>query len=88
MFTLPIGLDFELPIVIYFLSKIGIVTPKLLKQYRKHFIVVLLILAGVITPSPDLVSQLLVFIPLYSLFEIGIVVSGRVQKQRELKAAQ
>ncbi len=88
MFTLPIGLVFELPIVIYFLSKIGIVTPKLLKQYRKHFIVVLLIVAGIITPSPDLVSQLLVFIPLYSLFEIGIVVSGRVQKQRELKAAQ
>jgi sec-independent protein translocase protein TatC len=85
MFTLPIGLVFELPIIIYFLSKIGLVTPKLLKQYRKHFIVVLLIVAGIITPSPDLVSQLLVFIPLYSLFEIGIVVSGRVQKQREAR---
>jgi sec-independent protein translocase protein TatC len=85
MFTLPIGLVFELPIIIYFLSKIGLVTPKLLKQYRKHFIVVLLIVAGIITPSPDLVSQLLVFIPLYSLFEIGVVVSGRVQKQREAR---
>lgn len=83
MFTLPIGLVFELPIIIYFLSKIGIVTPKLLKQYRKHIFVVLLIVAGIITPSPDIVSQLLVFVPLYSLFEIGIIVSSRVQKQRE-----
>ena len=47
-----------------------------------HMIVVLLIVAGVITPSPDIVSQLLVFVPLYSLFEIGIIVSARVQKQR------
>lgn len=85
MFTLPIGLVFELPIIIFFLSKIGLVTPKLLKQYRKHFAVVLLIVAGIITPSPDLVSQLLVFVPLYSLFEVGIIVSARVQKQREQK---
>ncbi len=86
MFTLPIGLVFELPIIIYFLSKVGIVTPQMLRQYRKHIVVILLIAAGIITPSPDLVSQLLVFIPLYGLFEIGIVVSARVQKARELKA--
>ncbi len=85
MFTLPIGIVFELPVIIYFLSKVGIVTPKLLKEYRRHIAVVLLIAAGIITPSPDLVSQLLVFVPLYSLFEVGIVVSGRVQKQRELR---
>ena len=88
MFTLPIGLVFELPIIIYFLSKIGILTPKLLKQYRKHIFIILLITAGVITPSPDVVSQLLVFVPLYTLFEIGILVSARVQKNKELKAAQ
>jgi sec-independent protein translocase protein TatC len=88
MFTLPIGLVFELPIIIYFLSKIGILTPKLLKQYRKHIFIILLITAGVITPSPDVVSQLLVFVPLYTLFEIGIIVSARVQKNKELKAAQ
>jgi sec-independent protein translocase protein TatC len=82
MFTLPIGLVFELPVVIYFLSKMGIVTPQFLKNYRRHMIVVLLILAGIITPSPDLISQLLVFVPLYILYEIGIGVSARVEKKR------
>ena len=82
MFTLPIGLVFELPVIIFFLSRIGIVTPVFLRKYRRHMIVVLLIVAGVITPSPDIVSQLLVFVPLYSLFEVGIIVSARVQKQR------
>jgi sec-independent protein translocase protein TatC len=85
MLTLPIGLVFELPIIIYFLSKIGIVTPKLLKSYRKHMIVVLLLVAGIITPSPDLVSQLLVGVPLYLLYEIGIVVSARVYKKKMAK---
>jgi sec-independent protein translocase protein TatC len=88
MFTLPIGLVFELPVVIYFLSKIGIVTPKFLRQYRKHMVVVLLIVAGIITPSPDLVSQLLVGIPLILLYEASIVVSGRVQKARLARQAE
>jgi sec-independent protein translocase protein TatC len=85
MFTLPIGVVFELPVIIFFLSKIGIVTPTLLKSYRKHMVVVLLIVAGIITPSPDVVSQLLVGVPLYLLYEVGIVVSKRVQKKREEK---
>jgi sec-independent protein translocase protein TatC len=82
MFTLPIGIVFELPVIIFFLSKIGIVTPRLLKQYRKHMVAILLVVAGIITPSPDIVSQLLVFVPLYLLYEVGIVVSGRVLKQK------
>lgn len=85
LLTLPIGIVFELPIIIYFLSKLGIVTPSLLKQYRKHMVVVLLVVAGIITPSPDIVSQLLVGVPLYLLYEIGIVVSSRVYKQRMAK---
>lgn len=84
MFTLPIGLVFELPVIIYFLARIGIVNSKMLSQYRKHMVVVLLIASGVITPSPDVVSQLLVFVPLYTLFEVGIVVSRRVEKKRAL----
>ena len=87
MFTLPIGLVFELPILIYFLSKLGLITPKFLRDYRRYTIVILLIVAGVITPSPDMISQILVFIPLYSLYEIGIVVSARVAKQRALDQA-
>jgi sec-independent protein translocase protein TatC len=85
MFTLPLGLVFELPVIIYFLSVIGIVTPKLLSQYRRHMIVVLLIVAGIITPSPDIVSQLLVGVPLYLLYEVGIVVSKRVYEQKRKK---
>lgn len=85
MFTLPIGLVFELPVIIYMLSKMGIVTPRFLKQYRKHMFVVLMIVAGIITPSPDLVSQLLVGIPLVLLYETSIIVSSRVQKQRLMK---
>jgi sec-independent protein translocase protein TatC len=85
MMTLPIGLVFELPIIIYFLSRVGIVTPKLLKQYRKHMVVILALVAGIITPSPDIVSQLLVGVPLYLLYEIGIVVSNNVYKKRLAK---
>lgn len=84
MFTLPIGMVFELPIIIYFLARIGIVNSTMLKQYRKHMVVVLLITSGIITPSPDVVSQLLVFVPLYTLFEVGIIVSRRVEKKRAL----
>ena len=86
MFTLPIGLVFELPVIIYFLAKIGIVSSKMLSQYRKHMFVILLLAAGIITPSPDMVSQLLVFVPLYTLFEVGILVSKRVEKKRALTA--
>ncbi len=88
MFTLPIGLVFELPIVIYFLAKIGIVTAKFLRTYRRHMIVVILIVAGVITPSPDMFSQLMVAIPLYILFEVSIVVASRVEKNKALALLQ
>ncbi len=84
MFTLPIGLVFELPVIIFFLARIGIVSSKMLSQYRKHMVVVLLLASGIITPSPDVVSQLLVFVPLYLLFEVGILVSKRVEKKRAL----
>jgi sec-independent protein translocase protein TatC len=85
MFTLPIGIVFELPVIIYFLSRVGMVTPSFLKKYRKHMVVVLLVVAGIITPSPDMVSQLLVFVPLYTLYEVGIMVSRRVEKQRQAR---
>jgi sec-independent protein translocase protein TatC len=88
MFTLPIGLVFELPIVIYFLSKLGIVNPAFLRKYRKHMVVVILIVAGIITPSPDIVSQLLVGVPLYILFEVSIIVSSKVHKNKAIKKAK
>ncbi len=71
---------FELPVLIYFLSKIGLVTPKFLKKFRKHSIVVILALSAIITP-PDVFSQILVTVPLIILYEIGIGISRRVEKK-------
>lgn len=81
------GLLFQLPVVIYFLSKIGIVTPHFLRQYRKHSIVLILIVAAIITP-PDPLSQVLITIPLYLLFEISILISARVYKQNLKEEAE
>lgn len=78
MFTLPTGIVFELPVVVYFLSKVGLVTPEFMKKYRKHSIVVILILAAIITP-PDIVTQFLIGIPVYILYEVSIIISKRVQ---------
>lgn len=84
--TLACGVTFQLPMAILVLTKIGIVTPAFLKEYRKHSVVVILIVAAIITPSPDMISQILVAIPLYILYEISIVVSQRIynNKQQEL----
>lgn len=76
------GMLFQLPVVIYFLSKIGLVTPKFLRQYRKHSVVIILVIAAIITP-PDLLSQTLISIPLYMLFEISILISARVEKKKK-----
>ena len=75
------GLVFEFPIVVLFLTRIGILTPQFLTRYRKHTIVVILIVAGFITPSPDIFSQLIVAIPLYLLFEISIQLSRKIYKK-------
>lgn len=75
------GLFFELPIVIFILTKLGIVTPEVLKKLRKHALVVILILSAIITP-PDIVSQIIVAIPVMGLYEIGILVSARVYKKK------
>ncbi len=73
------GIIFELPIVVYFLSKIGLVTPDFLRTYRKHALVLVLVLAAVITP-PDVVSQIIVAIPILLLYEVSIYISKIVVK--------
>lgn len=78
------GVVFELPVLIYFLTKIGVVTPDSLRQYRRHAVVGILILAAVITP-PDISSQVLVFFPLMLLYEVSIWVSAFVLRN-EAKA--
>jgi sec-independent protein translocase protein TatC len=73
---------FELPIIAFFLTKIGLITPKFMRKYRKHAIVVIFIIAAIITP-PDVFSQTLVAIPLLILYEVSILISARVIKQKE-----
>ncbi len=77
------GLYFELPIVIYFLSKLGLVTPDFLRKYRKWGIVIILIIAAIVTP-PDVVSQILVAVPMMLIYEVSIYLSAYVVKQRKL----
>ena len=81
------GIGFELPVIAYVLSKVGIVTPKLLKNYRKFAYVIILVVAAVITPSPDWTSQMIVTIPLVILYEISIFLSAKVYRQRMQKEA-
>lgn len=76
------GFMFELPIVIYFLAKMGLVTPQFLRTYRKHAIVLVLILAAVITP-PDVISQIIVTIPVVLLYEISILIASIIYKKQE-----
>ena len=76
------GLLFQLPVVMYFLSRIGIVTPAFLRKYRRHAVVIILIVAALITP-PDPLSQTIISVPLYLLYEVSILVSVVVYRQRQ-----
>ena len=75
------GLIFEMPILVYYLSKMGLITPELMVRYRRHAIVVLLILAAMITP-PDWITQILIFIPLFVLYQVSIRISKIVTRKR------
>jgi sec-independent protein translocase protein TatC len=77
------GILFQLPVVIFFLTKVGIVTPKLLRSYRKHAVVAILIIGAIITPSSDPLSLSLISIPLYFLYEISIFISRGELKRKQ-----
>jgi sec-independent protein translocase protein TatC len=81
------GILFELPMFIYFLSKVGLVTADILKKYRRHSIVITLAVAAIITP-PDVISQILVCLPLILLYEAGIIIARGVEKKRSKKVAR
>lgn len=78
--VLAAGVVFELPILIYFLAKAGLVTPSFLRQYRKHALIVILLLSAIITP-PDVFSQVLVSVPLLILYEAGIVIAQNIERK-------
>ena len=77
------GIAFELPVLAFALTKIGLITPAFLRRSRKYAIVIILIVAAVITPSPDWISQTIVFLPLYGLYELGVLVSARAYKAEQ-----
>ena len=77
--TLSCGLVFELPMVVFFLAKAGVITPEIMQTYRKHAIVVILIIAAVITP-PDISAQIIVTIPILLLYELSIYIARRVRR--------
>lgn len=82
--TLACGLIFELPIIIYFLSKVGILSAATLRNSRRYAYVIMLVIAAVVTP-PDVVSQIIVTIPLIILYEISILISARMNREPKLK---
>ena len=81
--TLLMGLVFEFPIIVVVLTRIGILNPMILKKYRKHTMVVILIVSGIITPSPDIFSQLMVSLPLYILYEISLRLSSKMYRKKQ-----
>jgi sec-independent protein translocase protein TatC len=87
MLVLGSGLLFQLPIVVYFLTQVGIVDPKFLRQYRKHALVIILIIAAIVTP-PDPLSQTLISVPLVLLYEFSIGVSSWVMKRKARREAE
>jgi sec-independent protein translocase protein TatC len=76
------GLVFELPFISYVLSKVGLLTPAFMRFYRKHSVVAMLIIAAVVTPSTDLVTQMVIAVPMIILYELSIFISAAVQRNR------
>lgn len=79
------GLSFELPVLAYVLAKIGIISAGFLKKYRKYAFIIILIVAAVITPSPDWTSQVIVAIPLLFLYELSVIIAARVDRNKAIK---
>ncbi|WP_258099647.1 twin-arginine translocase subunit TatC [Marinoscillum pacificum] len=80
--VLACGILFQLPIVVYFLTRAGLITPEIMRTYRKHAIIVILILGAMLTP-PDPFSQILIAMPLFGLYQVSIFISARVIKKEQ-----
>ncbi len=81
MLTFGSGLMFELPMLVYFLARLGLLTSAFMKKYRRYAFLIILIISAVVTP-PDVASQILMTIPIYGLFELSIVIASRVEKNK------
>jgi sec-independent protein translocase protein TatC len=82
------GLVFELPMLSYFLAKLGIMSPEFMRKYRRHAYVVILLIAGIVTPTPDMVTQLLMASPMFVLYEVSIFITKFVYKNKEKEKAE
>lgn len=82
MFTVPVGMLFQMPVVVYFFAHIGLLGPEMMRTYRRHAIVVVFIFSAIITP-PDVMSQLFIAMPIIGLYEVSIRVAKRVSARRE-----
>ncbi|MBD1393678.1 twin-arginine translocase subunit TatC [Mucilaginibacter glaciei] len=80
--TLATGVVFELPILVYVLSSLGILTQKFMRETRRYAVVVILVIAAIVTPTPDMLTMTIVSIPLFILYEIGILVAGVVERRK------
>ena len=80
--VLACGILFQIPMVTLFLAKAGIVSPEFLRTYRKHAIIIILFVSAVLTP-PDVISQILIAIPLTLLYEVSISIADRVEKKHQ-----
>lgn len=85
--TLMFGIAFESPLVIIVLTYIGVLSPRTIRKYRRHAIAAQAILAAVMTPSADVLSMLLMFVPLYVLFEASVIVAGLIEHRQQRRAA-
>lgn len=79
------GITFELPIVVFILSKLGLMTPAFMKASRRYAVVIILIISAIVTPTPDLLPMITISLPLYLLYEFSIVISARIDKKRKKK---
>ncbi len=79
------GISFELPVFVYILTKIGIISASFLRKNRKYAVLIILIIAAVVTPSPDWTSQMIVFVPLQLLYEISVFIAARVDRDKAKK---
>jgi len=86
--TVGIGVLFQMPLLVMVLTRIGIITAKFLKKYRRHAFIIILIAAAIITPSTDPFSLTIVTIPLYVLYEVSITIASRINKAKEKEAKE
>jgi sec-independent protein translocase protein TatC len=86
-FILAFGLVFETPVMVVLISSLGIIHPKTLGRYRKYVLLASFIIAAILTPTPDVVNQSIMALPMYILFELGVLVSRIVVARKEQKKA-